>query len=115
PRSVERMHPARPAEHVLRDVRVERVDGEGVLAAEDGEALGWNDDVQVAHPGAHRAVARDGQGGLDVDAEPDGAAVAAAFVARGHASSSSSFTVSRAAVEKMPRAFSEVSARPRCV
>jgi len=116
PRPVERVHPAGAAEHVLRDARVEPVHGEGVLPAQDGEALGRHDDVQVPHPRAHRAVARVGEVVLDVDAESHGPAVAAALVARRHASSSSSvFVLSRAAAEKMPRAMSELSLRVRLV
>jgi NAD(P)-dependent dehydrogenase (short-subunit alcohol dehydrogenase family) len=86
PRTVERVNAARAAEHVLRDARVEGVHGQLVLPLQDREALRRDDHVQVAHLGAHRAVALDGDVILDVDAEAHRAAVAASFVAGGHGS-----------------------------
>jgi hypothetical protein len=56
-RDVEGLDAAHRAEQVLGDTRIKGVRGQRVLTAEEGEAVGGNDQVQVAGLAADRTVA----------------------------------------------------------
>lgn len=71
------------AEAVLGGVGVEGVGGEGVVSLQQLEAAGRYQEMFVLLFLADAAVAvYDGEGGRGEDLEPDGAAMAAAFVSR---------------------------------
>jgi hypothetical protein len=78
------MHAAHFAERVLRNLGVELIGGQVVLAADQLELLGWHYEVQEALLAAQRAIAIGDAVEVRCNAETHPAAVTTAFVGRWH-------------------------------